>query len=93
MGSVLPEGHPRTFVRPMDIGGDEAMLHVVEGKLSRLTHDVPTLRMDRIPITMQQHVVGVPPSQLFLLRTITRVVLCYHEAVDAVATEEVEENP
>ena len=40
----------RTFVRPIDEAGDEAMLLVIEGKLMRLTHDVPTLRMERIPI-------------------------------------------
>ena len=44
--------HPRTFVRPIDGASDEAMLRIVEGKMDRLTHDVPTLRMERIPIGM-----------------------------------------
>ena len=41
-----------TFDREVDIVGDEVMLHVVEGKLAMLTHDVPTLMMDRIPMEM-----------------------------------------
>ena len=77
----------------MEVGGDESMLHVVEGKLSKFTHDVPTLRMQRIPMVMQQHVVGVPPSCLRLLRRVTRVVLRYQEAVEAVVVEEAEDHP
>ena len=46
----------------MDIGGDDAMLHVVEGKLDRITSNFPTLKMERIQMAMQDHVVGVPPS-------------------------------
>ena len=38
------------------------MLQFVEGKLTRLTHDVLTLRMERIPMAMWKHVVGVSPS-------------------------------
>ena len=59
---IQPYGHPSTYKRPANGDDGEAMLRVVEGKLSRLTHDVPTLRMERIPIAMQEHVVGVPPS-------------------------------
>ena len=36
------------------------MVHVIEGKLVSLTRDVPTLRMKRIPMAMQEHVMGVP---------------------------------
>ena len=32
--------------------------------MDRLTHDIPTLRMDRIPIDMQEHGVGVPPRMV-----------------------------
>ena len=67
IGPVRLDEHPRTYVQPIDGAEDEAMLRIVEGKLVRITHDVPTLRMERIPITMQEHVVGVPPSWLCLL--------------------------
>ena len=70
------------------------MLCVVEGNLARITHHVPTLRMERIPMAMQDHVVGVPPSWLHLLWNVSMVVLCYRKAVaEAVATDEVEEPP
>ena len=64
IGPVRPDGHPRTYVRTVDGASDEAMLRVIEGNLARLTHDVPSLRMERIPIAMQEHVVGVPSSWL-----------------------------
>ena len=72
----------------MDIDGDDVMLPVVEGKLARITQDVPTLRMERIPIAMQEHVVGVPLSWLRLLRRVTRVLLGYKEAVEVAPAEE-----
>ena len=49
-------------MRPMEIGVDDNMLRVVEWKLASPTHDVPTLRMERIPMGMQEHVVRVPSS-------------------------------
>ena len=52
IGLVRPDGHPRTYRWPGDGDDDGAMLQVVEGKLARITHDVPTLRMERIPISM-----------------------------------------
>ena len=77
----------RTFFRPVEGGGGEAMLWVVEGKLARLTHDILTLRMERIPIDMQEHVVGFPPSWLCLLRKVSRTVLCYREVVAEAAAK------
>ena len=52
-------------MRPVDDAGNEAMLHIVERKMVRLTHDVPTLRMERIMMAMQEHVVGVPRRVIF----------------------------
>ena len=77
----------------MDIGGDDVMLRVGEGKLVTLTQYVPTLRMERIPMAMQEHVVRVPLSWLFLLRRVTRAVLCYREFLEAVMIVEVEDHP
>ena len=36
IGPVRPEGHPRTFVRPI-AGGDPGLIRVLEVKLGRLT--------------------------------------------------------
>ena len=77
----------------MEIGSDNAMLHVVEGKLARLTHDVPTLRMERSPMAMHEHVVGVSLSWLRLLQKVSRAVLCYCEAVEAAVADEAEGIP
>ena len=68
-------------------GGVAAMLRVVEGKLSYLTHDIPNLRMQRIPIDMQEHVVGVPPLWLHLLRKVSRTFVCYRKAIAEAAAE------
>ena len=65
----------------------------MERKLARLTQDVPMLRMEQIPMIMQEHVVGVPPTWLRLLKRVTRVILCYREAVEAAAAEEAEDRP
>ena len=52
VGPVKLDGHPRTFVRPVEGGHGEAILQVVEGKLACLIHDILTLRMERIPLDM-----------------------------------------
>ena len=51
IGLIHPEGHPRMFVRPI-IGEDPGLIKVLEGKLSRLTQRVPTLRIEHIPTAM-----------------------------------------
>ena len=61
IGPVLPEGHPRTFVRPV-AGGDPGLITVLEAKLGRLTERVPTIRIEHLPVAMQESVVGVPPA-------------------------------
>ena len=52
IGPVWLDGHSRTYVQPINGGGVDVMLRTTEGKMARLTHDTPTLRMDRIPIDM-----------------------------------------
>ena len=42
IGPVRPEGHPRMFMR-LVVGGDPGLIRVLEGKLARLTHRVPTM--------------------------------------------------
>ena len=49
---IQEDGHLRTYVQPIEGGGVDAMLRTIEGKMARLTHDIPTLRMDRTPIDM-----------------------------------------
>ena len=43
------------------LGEDQRLIRVLEGKLSRLTQIVPTLRIQYILAIMQEFVVGVPP--------------------------------
>ena len=70
------------------------MLHFIEGKLVSLTCDVLTLSIEKIPFSMQEHVVGVPSSWLRLLQKVSRVVLCYREDVaEVVVVDEAEEPP
>ena len=44
IGPVRPVGHPHTFVRPV-AGGDPGLVTVLEAKLTRLTEQVPTIRI------------------------------------------------
>ena len=90
IGSVRLEGHPRMFVRPV-VSKDPGLIRVLEGKLSRITQRVPTLRIEHIPAVMQEFVVGVPPIWLRLLRRVARAVLVYMDAVEAVEAEEAQE--
>ena len=90
VGPVHPEGHPRMFMRPV-VGEDQGLIRVLEGKLSRLTQRVPTIRIEHIPAAMQEFVVGVPPVWLRLFRRVVREVLVYIEAVEASEAEEAEE--
>ena len=80
-------------MRVVDNAGDKAMLHIVEGKLASLTHDVLTLRMEWIPIVMPEHVMGVPPYWLLLLRKVSMDILCYREAMEIAADDEAKELP
>ena len=90
IGPVHPEGHPRMFVHPV-VGGDPGLVRVLEGKLARLTQRVPMIRIEHIPTTMQEFVVGVPPIWLHLFRRVARVVLVYRDAVEAAKAEEAKE--
>ena len=55
------------FVQPTEAGEADAMPMNLEGKMTHLTHDIPTLQMDRIPIDMHELVVGVPPKWLRMI--------------------------
>ena len=78
------------FVHPV-LGEDQGLIRVLEGKLSRLTQRVPTLRIEHIPAIMQEYVVGVPPIWIHHLRWVARVVLVYIDVVEAAEAEEAEE--
>ena len=43
------------------VGEYHGLIRVLEGKLARLTQRVPTLRIEHIPVVMQELVVGIPP--------------------------------
>ena len=90
IGPVRPEGHPRMFVRPV-VGGDPRLVRVLEGKLTRLTQRVPTIRIEHIPTAMQEFVVGVPPIWLHLFRRVARAVLVYRDVVEVAEAEEAKE--
>ena len=90
IGPVRPKGHPRMYVR-LVLGEDQGLIRVLEGKLARLTHGVPTLWIEHIPAIMQEFVVGVPPIWIRLLRQVARAVLVYIYVVDAAEAEEDEE--
>lgn len=70
-------------MRSIYAGAADATLGAIERKMSWLTHDIPTYRIERMPISMQEDVVGVPPAWIRLLRKVARLVICYREAVDA----------
>ena len=90
IGPVCPEGRPRMFVPPI-VGEDPGLIRVLEGKLCRLTREVPTMHIEHIPTAMQEFVVGVPPVWLRLFRRVARVVLVYRDAVEAAEADEAEE--
>ena len=89
IGPVRPVGHPRTFVRPV-AGGDPGLVTVLEAKLGRLTERVPTIRIEHLPVAMQESVVGVPPAWIRLFRWVARAVCVYRDAVEAAEAEEAE---
>ena len=58
------------------------MLMTLEVKFSCLNHDIPTIRMDMIPIEMQEQVVGVLPTWLRLLRKLSICFICSKDVVE-----------
>ena len=60
IGPVRPVGHPHMYVQPV-VGEDHGLIRVLEGKLARITQRVPILRIEHIPVVMQELVVGIPP--------------------------------
>ena len=79
------------FVRPI-LGEDQGLIRVLEGKLTRLTQRVPTLRIEHIPAVMQEFVIGVSLVWICLLRRVARAVLVYINAVEAAEVEDAEES-
>ena len=73
------------------LGEDQGLIRVIEWKMARLTHRVPTLRIEHIPTIMHDFVVGVPPVWIHLLRWVARAVLVYIDVVEAAEAEEAEE--
>ena len=85
-----PDGYPRTFSRLIP-GGNESMLWVIKGKLSRLTQGVPTLQIEWILIIMQEFVVGLWLTWIHLLGRVARVIIRYREVAKAATTNEPKE--
>ena len=85
IGPVQLDGHSRIFVRLTEAGRADAMLWTIEGTMNQIIHEIPTLHMDRIPIEMQDHVVGVALAWLRLLWKVSRFVFCYQEVVGEAA--------
>ena len=82
IGPVRPVGHPHTFVRPV-VGGDPGLIRLLETNLGRLMERVPMIRIEHLPVAMQEFIVGVPPAWLRLFRRVARAVLVYRDAVEA----------
>ena len=68
------------------------MIRVLEGKLAKLTQRFPIIRIEQIPSIMQELVVGIPPTWICLMQSVSGVVLVYIEAAKASTTEEAEED-
>ena len=79
------------YVHPV-AGEDHGLIRVLEGKLAKLTQRVPALRIEHIPIVMQELVVGILPVWIRLMRRVARAVLVYIDVVEAAAAEEAEES-
>ena len=67
------------------------MSRVLEGNLAKITQIVPTLRIEHIPSTMQELMVGIPPVWIRLMRWVARAILVYIDVIEAAAAEEAEE--
>ena len=78
------------YVHPV-VGEDQFFIRVLEGKLVSLTQRVLTLRIEHIPATMQELVVGIPPVWICLMRRVVRAILVYIDDVEAIEAEEDEE--
>ena len=72
-------------------GEYQGLIRVLEGKLARLNHRVPTIRIEQIPAIMQELVIGIPPTWILLMRRVARDLLVYIVAAEATAAEEAEE--
>ena len=78
------------YVHPM-AGEYHGLIRVLEGKMARITQRVPTLRIEHIPVVMQELVVGIPPVWIRLMRRVAKAVLVYIDVIEAAVAEEAEE--
>ena len=60
--------------------------------MARLTQRGPTIRIEQIPVVMQEFVVRIPPIWICLMRRVSRAVLVYIEAEEATVAEEVNDD-
>ena len=77
IGPIHIDDHARIFVQLTEESEVDAMLMTLERNMARLTHDMPTLHMDRIPIEMQEHVVGLSHAWLRFIRKVSTSILRY----------------
>ena len=59
--------------------------------MARITQRLPTLRINHIPVVMQELVVGIQPVWIFLMRRVARALLVYIDAIQATDAKEAEE--
>ena len=78
------------YVHPM-LGEDHGLIRFLEGKMTRLTQILPTLRIDHILAIIQELVVGIPPIWIRLMRRVAGAVIVYIDVVEAAEAEEAEE--
>ena len=76
--AATPAGEParRVVIHDLD---DTETLTVVQEQVESLTHGLPDVQIDELPLQLQRHTIGVPRRWTRLLRMIAQAVTCYHE--------------
>ena len=74
------------------LGGDQGILRVLEGKLTRLTQGVLTIWIEQIPDVMQEFVVGIPPIWRCLLRRVAKDILFFKEAEEVAVVDDAKDH-
>ena len=57
-----------------------------------MTQGILTIWIERIPVVMQEFVVGIPTTWIRLLRRVARAVLFFREAEEAAVVGDVEDH-
>ena len=70
------EAPGRAILRDLDLA---ETLAAVQEQVEGLTFGIPDVRIDELPLRLQQHTAGVPRRWSRLLRMIAQAVACYHE--------------